>query len=71
MPQSARGLKKTEPPDNKHWQNFNDALEDALKDADKQWGKTDRTKVTVTFEATVETQSPGNIHEYRVILTKQ
>ena len=22
--------------------------------------------MTVTFEATVETQSPGNIHEYRV-----
>ena len=71
MPQTARGSKKVDPPDKKHWQNFDDALEDALKDADKQWGKANGTKVTVTFEATVETQSPGNIHEYRVILTKQ
>ena len=37
-------IQETEPPDNEHWQNFNDALEDALKDADKQWGKTDLSK---------------------------
>jgi hypothetical protein len=64
---SAKG-KKIGPPDKKHWQNFNDALEDALNDADKVWPGATK-EVTVTLEATVKTQSPGNIHEYRVILT--
>ena len=65
------GKKKVEPPDKKHWQNFNDALEDALKNADDdpQWRK-GISNVTVQLQATVEIRSPGNIHEYRVILTQ-
>jgi len=64
----AKGSKKPQPPNKKHWENFNDALEQALNDADGKWGA-GRTDATVHFEVDVETKSPGNIHEYRVILT--
>ena len=70
MPQQAKGLKKVQPPNKKHWENFSDAMENALDDADKKWGKGRWPDVTVTFQADVGTESPGNIHEYRVILTK-
>jgi len=64
----AKGSKKVQPPNKQHWANFNDAMEAALQDADKEWGA-GRTDATVELEVDVETQSPGNIHEYLVILT--
>jgi hypothetical protein len=46
---------------------FNAAMEDALKNADDEWGA-GRTDATVELRVNVETRSPGLIHEYKVIL---
>jgi hypothetical protein len=46
---------------------FNAAMEDALQKADHEWGA-GRTDATVELTVNVETQSPGLIHEYKVIL---
>jgi hypothetical protein len=68
MAQKAKvtGSKKG-PPDTKHWEHFNEALQNALDKADPAWGD-GTTEVTIQFEATVKTKSPGNIHEYRITL---
>jgi hypothetical protein len=65
----ARGSKHVPPGQSmKHSDAFDAAMNDALQDADQKWGK-DTTDATVQLEVNVETQSPGVIHEYRVILT--
>jgi hypothetical protein len=57
-------------PNKKHSTGFDEALTDALNDADNQWGAGNWDDVTVELRARVETHSPGVIHEYKVILTK-
>jgi flavin-binding protein dodecin len=51
----------------KHSDAFDEALDNALQNADAEWGG-GTTVATVRYVAVVETQSPGNIHEYRVFL---
>jgi hypothetical protein len=71
MPQEkgkVKASKRNEPPDKNHWQHFNEALQKALDDADGQWGP-GQTDARVELQAEVHTASPGNIHEYSVILT--
>lgn len=69
MPSKAKG-KAAGGPHTKHSDGFDAAMNDALQDADKQWGTGMWDDVTVEFHARVETQSPGVIHEYKIILTK-
>ena len=54
--------------DKSHSKGFDAALEAAIDAADGEWGP-GMTPATVTLEVTVETQSPGVIHEYIVTLT--
>ena len=46
---------------------FDEAARDAAKNADGKVQK-GRGKVPVRLEVDVETQSPGIVHEYRVVL---
>ncbi len=61
-----------------HAENFQRALENALQIADNAKAISERKRMrlnrtfdaTVTFEATIRVASPGNIGEYRAIVTE-
>ena len=57
-------------PHTKHSDGFDAAINDALQDADRKWGAGTWPTVTVQLQASVETHSPGVIHEYVVLLDK-
>lgn len=69
MPKKAKG-NAPGGPNTKASEGFDAAMKKALDDADTQWGKGMWDDVTVELQAKVETQSPGVIHEYKIILTK-
>jgi hypothetical protein len=69
MPKNkVRGVKQVPQGQNmKASEGFDAAMEDALNNADAEWGA-GRTDATVELRVNVETKSPGLIHEYKVVL---
>jgi hypothetical protein len=60
------GTAKAGPSINSHWEGWNAALDDALKNTG--WGAGKHDGVHVEFYANIEVVNPGNIVEYSVKL---
>lgn len=63
----ATGAHKPPNKNSKHADGFDQAMEEALKDAAGNWGAGTH-RALMTFEVSVEITNPGHVGEYRVIL---